>query len=221
MTARAAAIALTLSTLVASGCTSSVTFDDDDGGDPGPCEAAPTCDPGDLEVPECSPGGDCYEVSICGSTIYCEPDAAQCNAYPACNPGDEEVAICPDDGSCYEAEACGSVILCHELAQCDGYPSCDPGDTDVTDQGCPLDASCYEATLCGSTILCLDEGQKHGCPEDQPVEGELCDYELSYGISCDYLDGNGCFSTFACQVTGEDKPPEWVFVGGGCDGGGT
>jgi len=202
-----------LCAVVSWGCESSVTFEDGD--DPARC--GPSCDAGADEVRDCPAGAICYEKSLCDVTILCAEVEDQCGAYPICNPGDEEVPLCPDDGSCYEAEACGSVITCHELAACDGYPSCDPDDATV--QGCPLDASCYEASLCGSTILCLDEGLAHGCPEVQPTDGEPCDYDEQYGVVCDYLEPDGCLSTLTCQVTGEDKPPEWVFIGGGCLGG--
>jgi hypothetical protein len=46
------------------------------------CNAAPSCDPGDIKISgECPPGVGCYTRSLCGSTIHCIDTA--------CDPGAE------------------------------------------------------------------------------------------------------------------------------------
>jgi hypothetical protein len=196
------------------GCGSTIIDGDGPDDDDGECLAMPVCNDDEVEVPSCGdPAVPCREVSMCGSTIFCE-FSEECFEGPYC-PYGNEVEVCPEGSSCFEVTACGLTILCEDEIFCDGYPSCDEGDTEV--EYCPTDVSCYTAEMCGYTITCIDNNYpEHGCPPSIPSVGDVCDPSAA-PTGCNYPTGNGCFESWACQLA--DDSYYWEFIGGGCKDG--
>jgi hypothetical protein len=107
------------------------------GGSPDPgtgcCLAFPICKDGDVtleNLEQCPAGTDCYEMSICCSTIACAHLAPECNALPSCDAGDVEIiGACPPDLSCYARTLCGITRYCiSKNVQVEGPDgkTCDP-----------------------------------------------------------------------------------------------
>jgi hypothetical protein len=175
------------------------------------CAAMPTCPSGEVEVDTCPMGATCSEVTECGATILCVPEA-QCAAVPVCPEGTSEVAECPEGATCTEATMCGTTILCLSDVNCEAYPSCDPGDTEVPDGACFDGMVCYQASLCGTTIVCDDKAlPQHGCPLDEPVAGDACSGEPAV---CSYTTTPDCFRDYVCDAS----TGAWIVGGEACAG---
>lgn len=149
-----------------------------DGSPPPNCLAMPVCDDGWVEVEACPADDvDCRELSLCGTTIYCQP-AAQCLAYPSCAP-DQEASDQPcgdDEDGCHANTICGSTVYCRDVDQCEAYPACDEGDLE-REEPCvefhdDVADGCYERTVCGATIFCEPGVQCAAVPTCEPWEIE-------------------------------------------------
>lgn len=116
-----------------------------------PCDDIPTCEMGYASVASCEGMADCYESTLCGTTISCGFSELPCMAIPVCLPGETEVPRCIP-GSCRLVSACGSTIICAPESMCEAYPFCPPGfeETDVCEE------ECFEETVCGVTIFCRE-----------------------------------------------------------------
>ncbi len=110
----------------------------------GQCLAAPVCADDEIEVEECSDGdADCYENTVCGTTIYCT-QAAACAAAPSCDPGDDETNVCPDGESCYDVTVCSQTITCIDSDPSTECPDLEPTVGEPCDPTIePVGGDCY------------------------------------------------------------------------------
>ncbi|GEM_PF-2745551 len=162
-----------------------------DGATDGPCDASPSCNPGDIPITsdeDCLNYPDsCYVNQECGQAIACRrgtdtdadaggPDGDSGTGgsigyfhfpafFPLCNPGDEQVASanCPAERECYSVSG---TILCllPDGEHCNDLPQCNPGDIQVTSWG-------YSYTQ-----VALD---KIGCPDpDRCYKVSLCSQSI-------------------------------------------
>lgn len=80
------------------------------------CNAVPTCQPGEVEVPTCNSGAKCTVRTECGRSIICQKQLSNCDAYPTCDPGDIETKDLDECNQpkvdCYSRTVCGSTITC-------------------------------------------------------------------------------------------------------------
>jgi hypothetical protein len=90
------------------------------------CAGYPSCNPDSVQVKSCSGSPDCTKVTVCGVTIFCEPDSSQCDGLPNCDPGDTQVAspsqCLQDDALCYQRTTCGVSIWCTGPSKPDAGP---------------------------------------------------------------------------------------------------
>jgi hypothetical protein len=152
----------------------------------GCCLAFPICKDGDVtleNIEQCPTGADCYESSICCSTITCAHLAPSCNALPTCDAGDVElIGACPPDLSCYARTLCGVTRYC--ISQdagaggaggktCDPksepnrhYVSTEPRKCQLIDYACPeqtrmfgndCGCGCEQAGTCPSFVDCAPQ----------------------------------------------------------------
>ena len=161
------------------------------------CDAMPACPPGTeqlegtSECPDDSP--DCFQESMCDTTIACEP----CDEEPTCASGENRVDSeqdCPEYADdCYSVTACNETAWCYTpVDDCDAVPTCPLGDFEVMDEDqCPDEADdCYETTMCDFTIQCwgCDESFPE-CPDgsEQIAEGPQTP------VDCSEDDDTRCF----------------------------
>jgi hypothetical protein len=159
------------------------------------CLALPVCDPGETaheRVEECPADASCREVTLCGTTIWCEAPAF-CLAVPACEPGETahpRLEDCPIGVTCREETVCGSTIWCAGGALCLAVPTCEEGETAHANVSeCPADASCREVTVCGSTNWCSS------------TDAPACAGENPAGCIA-----SGCEAGFVCDTTAGTAP---------------
>ena len=132
--------------LFSSACFSSNGLDDE-------CTAVPECGMYQHEIEGCTDPSVCFEVSLCGETIFCEDDV-MCGAVPVCDPSEVEVESCDGSSDCREVTVCGTTIHC-AISGCLADPECDPGDLAVTADQCDASLDCYDRALCGRLIHCV------------------------------------------------------------------
>ena len=141
------------------------------------CAAYPSCPPDTYEVEACYDGDqDCFDQTLCGSTIHCTPQVFNCDAYPVCPEGMVEVEVCQDDRPCPTATLCGYTISCQTGEQCDQAPECPQGYYLV--EKCASETSCYEEVICNTTIACMEGSIDCFAPPMCPVgttEVPACD----------------------------------------------
>jgi hypothetical protein len=158
----------------------------------GQCDAMPTCGSG-VEVKECPPGADCYEVEACGSTILCTDDIAPCDAYPGCQQGYREVTSCPPGVMCVEESMCGSTILCAPNGPCTSSADCGPDDFCNFRDG-----------LCGGGEVGECAPRPPGCSDGIPTC--FCDGTVS-DLGCEGLGGDDFDATGGSCVAPADAIP--------------
>lgn len=157
------------------------------------CLAIPVCPEDTYEVDVCPFDAECFEQTLCGTTITCASDYITCDAVPVCPGGTVMVDSCPQDVACYEETICGTTIYCaDEGIYCDAIPTCGDGYFEV--DKCPSDANCYEETLCGTTISCM-EGAVN-C-----LAYPTCPQGTQEVMACDPNVNKPCVTSTMCGVT--------------------
>ncbi len=166
------------------------------------CKAAPACGPDTIEVSKCEDSATCKEVSICGSTIYCEAaivcldgqDAApvQCPADyrfgTKCDSSDPEHP-CIDNSS-----PCGGPSFCNydPAVSCLAIPVCAEDELQV--ENCKSDdTTCKEISECNTTISCVP---KQDC-EAVPTCGSEPEYASR--IECE-KENDICREEYLCST---------------------
>ncbi len=119
------------------------------------CEAYPSCPLDTYEVETCFDGDqDCFDTTLCGTTIHCTPQVSNCDAYPVCPDGMTEVDVCQDDRPCPTATLCGYTISCQEIGECKEPIACPQGYYLIAE--CPANTNCYEELICDTTVSCME-----------------------------------------------------------------
>jgi len=179
------------------------------------CDGVPICPDFYNQVNSCDSGGDCFEVTECGATIYCAYDEWRCEVPPpVCEPDEEEVQSCEGRGDdCYallEDTECYGSIYCDPIEElCEAIPECQEGEVEVI--GCVDDGSrCRSETLCGVTISCspAEDVQVTACSDELMLPADPFDLEMvhiegdelvltvSYSGGCAFHLFPACFGGF-------------------------
>jgi hypothetical protein len=102
--------------LVKSSCTTSSWYC---GSRTAQCDGYPSCNAGDQQVSSCNSFDDCYDRTLCGTTITCKRASGNCGAVPECDAGDPEVLDTDDcklpTFDCYSRTTCGTTIWCNNV----------------------------------------------------------------------------------------------------------
>jgi hypothetical protein len=209
-------VMILLLTLLAVGCEPDSEFQipNDGNGGEDQCLATPICGPDQQQVDSCEEGDDsCEEVTICGSTIYCEEAEVNCLAEAACGPDQQQVDSCEEgDDSCEEVTICGSTIYCEEAEiVCTQEEAVCAIDEESSDRPCRDNGEqCREVIASCSVTYCRPiDDQLLQCEENQmlpndPFEIEEARVEFDtlwlstvHNGGCEMHIYSGCFSDFA------------------------
>lgn len=190
------------------------------------CDAIPVCENGYHEVLACRSDIECVGVTVCGTTIQCQPDidclSILSQPFRECPEGYDLVDECaPDAGDCFIDEGfCGSPEIICQASRCeDAGPVCPPGMHPAQDwASCGEENPCVPDIECDAYPSCADgmvevescnDAQDTQCIEEtlcgttiscRPID--ICDFELSCAegyveIESCPTDAN-CYEETAC-----------------------
>lgn len=151
------------------------------------CEGIPVCDPGHDQVDICY-SSSCVDVTMCGTTIYCEPmDYCLSALSPIileCPEHYEPVEGCDPGADCQVFEGyCGEQVLyCQASEECNEPMVC-PDPAIITTACGDNDSTCFEYEVCNQTIYCVDVDVdcEMSCPDftQQVPECDLSDQDCT------------------------------------------